>query len=267
MDKTSLLGIIISIIAVAFGFFYGGGTLSLLWSPESFVLVLGGTIGAVILSFTTQEVKTIPKLFKKIFNDKPVDYMQLIDHMENLAGKARREGLLSLESEIEEIENSFISRGMRSAVDGVDQSVIGEMLEFDISAMEARHRRCAKVFEAAGGYSPTIGIMGTVMHMVIIMTELAHPGELGPKISAAFLATLYGVAFANLFFFPFAEKLKGKSKDESLYLTIALEGIIGVQQGMNPIALREKLLVFLPEGLRNAGGEVADVEKEEVRAG
>ncbi|WCK54979.1 MotA/TolQ/ExbB proton channel family protein [Aneurinibacillus sp. Ricciae_BoGa-3] len=262
MDKTSLIGIVVSIIAVAFGFMYGGGTLALLWSPESFVLVLGATAGAVILSFTMKEVKTIPKLFKKLFNDKPMDFMGLIDMMENLAGKARREGLLSLENEIEQIDNVFIARGMRSAVDGVDQTVIGEMLEFDISAMEARHQRGAKVFEAAGGYCPTIGIMGTVMHMVIIMTELSHPEALGPKISAAFLATLYGVAFANLFFFPFAEKLKGKSKEESLYLTIALEGIIGVQQGMNPVALREKLLVFLPEGVRNAGGEIADVQKE-----
>ncbi|WP_027416546.1 motility protein A [Aneurinibacillus terranovensis] len=262
MDKASVIGIVVSMIAVGFGFLYGGGTLALLWSPESFVLVLGATIGAVILSFSMKEIKTIPKLFKKIFNNKSFDFIELIDLMENLAGKARREGLLSLENEIEQIDNAFIARGMRSAVDGVDQTVIGEMLEYDISAMESRHARGIKVFESAGGYSPTIGIMGTVMHMVIIMTELSHPELLGPKISNAFLATLYGVGLANLFFFPFAEKLKGKSREETLYLTIALEGIIGVQQGMNPVALREKLLVFLPEGARNAGGESVGVQKE-----
>jgi chemotaxis protein MotA len=262
MDLTSLIGIVVSIIAVVVGFMLEGGQLGFLFSPSSLILVLGATAGATVLSVTVKEVKTIPKLVTKIFNNKPIDFIKLIDLMENLASKARREGLLSLEQEIEQIDDKFIVRGLRSAIDGVDQSVIGEMLEYDISAMESRHQRGAKVFEAAGGYCPTIGIMGTVMHMILIMRELDHPESLGPKISAAFSATLYGVAFANLFFFPFAEKLKGKSKEEVLYHTIALEGIVGVQQGMNPVALREKLLVFLPEGARNAGGEKEDGQKE-----
>lgn len=264
MDLASLIGIAIALAAAAFGFFYDGGNLSLLWSASSFVLVLGGTIGAVTLSLPMKELKNVPKLFKKLFTEQRMDYLGLVNQMEELAGKARREGLLSLEQEIEQVDNKFIARGLRSAIDGVDQSVIGEMLEYDISAMESRHQRGAKIFENAGGYCPTIGIMGTVMHMVVIMTHLNEPHSLGPSISAAFLATLYGVAFANLFFFPFAEKLKAKSKDESLYLTIALEGIIGVQQGMNPVALREKLLVFLSEADRNieAGGEEINVQKE-----
>ncbi len=264
MDLASLIGIAIALAAAAFGFFYDGGNLSLLWSASSFVLVLGGTIGAVTLSLPMKELKNVPKLFKKLFAEQKMDYLGLVNQMEELAGKARREGLLSLEQEIEQVDNKFIARGLRSAIDGVDQSVIGEMLEYDISAMESRHQRGAKIFENAGGYCPTIGIMGTVMHMVVIMTHLNEPHSLGPSISAAFLATLYGVAFANLFFFPFAEKLKAKSKDESLYLTIALEGIIGVQQGMNPVALREKLLVFLSEADRNieAGGEEINVQKE-----
>ncbi|GEN35907.1 motility protein A [Aneurinibacillus danicus] len=264
MDLASLIGIAVALAAAAFGFFYDGGQTNLLWSPASFVLVLGGTAGAVILSLPMQDLKNIPKLFKKLFTEQKMDYMGLINQMEQLAGKARREGLLSLEQEIEQIDNKFISRGLRSAIDGVDQSIIGEMLEYDISAMESRHQRGAKTFENAGGYCPTIGIMGTVMHMVVIMTHLNEPETLGPSISAAFLATLYGVAFANLFFFPFAEKLKAKSRDEVLYLTIALEGIIGVQQGMNPVALREKLLVFLSEADRNieAGGEEVNVQKE-----
>jgi chemotaxis protein MotA len=264
MDLASLIGIGVALAAAAFGFFYDGGKINLLWSAASFVLVLGGTAGAVILSLPMNDVKIIPKLFKKLFTEQKMDYMGLINQMEELAGKARREGLLSLEQEIEQVNNPFISRGLRSAIDGVDQSVIGEMLEYDISAMESRHQRGAKIFENAGGYCPTIGIMGTVMHMVLIMTHLDQPESLGPSISAAFLATLYGVAFANLFFFPFAEKLKAKSRDEVLYLTIALEGIIGVQQGMNPVALREKLLVFLSEAHRNtgAGGEEVSGEKE-----
>ncbi|ERI07528.1 motility protein A [Aneurinibacillus aneurinilyticus] len=264
MDLASLIGIAIALAAAAFGFFYDGGTPTLLWSASSFVLVLGGTIGAVTLSLPMKELKNVPKLFKKLFTEQKMDYLGLVNQMEELAGKARREGLLSLEQEIEQVDNKFIARGLRSAIDGVDQSVIGEMLEYDISAMESRHQRGAKIFENAGGYCPTIGIMGTVMHMVVIMTHLNEPHSLGPSISAAFLATLYGVAFANLFFFPFAEKLKAKSKDESLYLTIALEGIIGVQQGMNPVALREKLLVFLSEADRNieAGGEEINVQKE-----
>ncbi|BAU29908.1 chemotaxis protein MotA [Aneurinibacillus soli] len=263
MDLASIAGILIALVAVIFGFTHEGGSLSLLWSVSSFVLVIGATIGAVTLSVSMTEMKNIPKLLKKLFNEQKMDYVSLVNQMEDLAGKARREGLLSLEQEIEQIQNPFISRGLRSAIDGVDQSVIGEMLEYDISAMEARHARGAKVFENAGGYAPTIGIMGTVMHMVVIMTHLNEPGSLGPMISAAFLATLYGVAFANLLFFPFAEKLKGKSKDEVLYLTIALEGIIGVQQGMNPVALREKLLVFLSEGARNiTGGDQVNVQKE-----
>lgn len=263
MDLASIVGILIALGAAAFGFFHDGGKIELLWSTASFVLVIFGTVGAIILSLSMAEVKNIPKLLKKIFTEQKVDYIGLINQMEELAGKARREGLLSLEQEIEQIDNTFISRGLRSAIDGVDQSVIGEMLEFDISAMEARHARGAKIFENAGGYCPTIGIMGTVMHMVLIMTHLDKPETLGPSISAAFLATLYGVAFANLFFFPFAEKLKGKSKNEVLYLTIALEGIVGVQQGMNPVALREKLLVFLSEEMRKVtGGEQADVKKE-----
>jgi len=262
MNKTTLIGILIGMVGAIGGFLMDGAHLFLLWSTSSLVIVLGSTIGATILSFGMSEIKHIGKLFKKIFQEDNNDYFELIKQLEDYSMRARREGLLALENDIDSVEDPFIRKGLRSLVDGMEYEMIGEMMEQEISAMEERHSRGAKIFEAAAGYCPTMGIMGTVMHMLVIMTELSDPGSLGPKISAAFTATLYGVFFANMFFFPFAEKLKGKSKDEVLYKTIAMEGILSIQKGVNPTVLREVLMVFLPLHMRKQ-----EEEYESGRAG
>lgn len=262
MNKTTLIGISVGLIAVLVGFsIEAGPNFGMLFSVSSLLIVLGATAGATILSFGMTEIKQLGTLMKKIFREDKQDYLELVRLMEDFAMKARREGLLALENEIDTVDDEFIKKGLRSLIDGVEYDVIEETMAAEIESMEERHARGAKIFEAAAGYCPTMGIMGTVMHMLVIMKELNDPGSLGPKISAAFTATLYGVAFANLFFFPFSEKLKGKSKEEVLYKTMAMEGVLSIQKGINPFILREKLIVFLPAYARGT------TEEETIKGG
>src|SRR5256885_9998291 len=177
--------------------------------------------------------------------------------MVSFAGRARREGLLALEDEIAEIEDAFTRKGLQLVVDGTDPELIREILENEIDGMAARHAQGAAPFEKAGGFAPTIGIIGTVMGLIHVLQNLSSPDTLGPAISGAFIATLYGVASANIVLLPMANKLKLLSHEEQELRTLALEGILAVQAGDNPRVVADKLLAFIPPADREAaeGGD------------
>lgn len=259
MDRATALGLIIAIAGSIGGFLFEGGELIGLISVASALIVLGATIGAVFISFPMSELKEIPKLIKLVFTEKDTDYNALIEKITDLANIARKEGILALEPLTQEIENKFLANGILMVVDGMDKEATKSIMEAEINAVAERHARRAKIFEAAGGYCPTMGIMGTVMSMISVLKELDDPGALGPKIAMAFTATLYGVGFANVLFFPFAEKLKSKSGAELVYMEICTEGVLSIQAGESPKIISEKLTVFINQGKR--------IEEEEKKDG
>ncbi|MCR4441834.1 MAG: flagellar motor protein [Peptococcaceae bacterium] len=261
MDIATLLGISIALIGVIGGYLYEGGALLGLFSVASALIVLGATIGAVFISLPLSEIKEIPKLIKLVLTEKDYDYNALIKKITELAHTARKEGILALESLTQEIDYRFLANGIMMVVDGMDKEATKSIMEAEISSVQERHFRRAKIFDIAGGYCPTMGIMGTVMSMISVLKELNEPAALGPKIAMAFTATLYGVGFANVLFFPIAEKLKAKSHAEMVYMEICMEGVLSIQAGESPKIISEKLLVFINQGKREE--EETETKKEE----
>lgn len=259
MDITTIIGLLSGFAALIIAFLLEDGTMGALASATAALIVLGGTFGATIISFTLEELKKVPAILRIAFQNQKYDFHSLIDEIVQLATKARREGLLSLEQNLDEIEDPFLRLGVQLVIDGVEGTLLQELLETDIYCMQERHKSGIAIFEAAGGYSPTMGIIGTVMGLVNVLGRMDDPGSLGPAIAVAFIATLYGVGFANLVWLPIATKLKAKNKKEIFYREICLEGILSLQAGENPAFIREKLLVFFDrrerEGYSSEGRE------------
>lgn len=247
MDLTTLIGLIIGFGGVIGGFLMDGGHFGSLFIASSGIIVMGGTIGAVTISFGTEELKTVPGFLKMIFTERSTDFAGSVENLVDTADRARREGLLSLESHLQDIDNDFMRRGLQLVIDGTDPELTRNMLEMEIAAYEQSQHLGVEIFTSAGGFAPTMGIVGTVMGLVHVLGNLSDPDTLGPAIAAAFLATLYGIATANLLWIPFGTKLKTKTARQVSLMELILEGILSVQAGENPRVIREKLLTFLPE--------------------
>lgn len=250
MDLSSILGLVLGFAMLVGGFLLEGGHFTSLLEPTAAMIVFGGTAGATIASFSMEDIKQVPQLFKITFTEKRYEVQELISILSSFAEKARREGLLSLERETATIDDDFLKQGIQLVVDGTDPALVRDILETQIEFTDQRHKIGAEIFEAAGGYSPTMGIIGTVMGLVHVLSNLADPDSLGPSIAVAFIATLYGVAFANVAWLPIGHKLKLKSKQERFVMEIALEGILSIQAGDNPSIVKEKLKAFLATKVR-----------------
>jgi chemotaxis protein MotA len=250
MDFASLGGLLLGIGALALAFILEGGNLGMLWTKTAFMIVFGGTFGATILSFTLEELKTIPHFLKVVFNEKKVDYLTILDNLVDTADKARREGLLSLESQLAEIDNVFLARGLQLVIDGTDPGLTNNIMEKEIEVFEKNEQVGYDMFMTAGGFAPTMGIIGTVMGMVHVLGNLSDPDKLGGSIAVAFLATLYGIASANILWIPFANKIKLRTNSEIFLMEMILEGILSIQNAENPRVLRDKLRMYLPAETR-----------------
>ncbi len=258
MDIGTIAGLGLAIGAILGSTLMEGGSLSALISPSALVLVIGGTIGVTIISNGLKECLGLPKLLAQTLRSRAYDPQSTIDRLVQLAQKARREGLLSLESEIADIDDQFLARGLQMVVDGSDIEAVRSVLETDISFMERRHSVGYTIFETAGGYAPTMGIIGTVMGLIHVLTNLSNSSKLGAAIAAAFLATFYGIFTANVFWLPIGTQLKAKTQRETDERSLCLEGILSIQSGDNPSTVRDKLAVFLPPSVvakGAAGGE------------
>lgn len=252
MDLTTLIGLFFGLGMLLLAFWEEGGAFTALLVPTAAMIVFGGTFGATIISYTMEDLKKIPYFFRVIFTEKKVDYGIVLESLVETADKARREGLLSLESQLATIENQFMARGLQLVIDGTDPDLTRGMLEMEIEAFENGEKVGFEIFMAMGGFGPTFGIVGTVMGMVNVLGNLSNPDDLGPAISVAFLATLYGIASANLLWIPFATKIKVKTARDVLLMEMILEGILSIQAGENPRVIREKLMTFLPIETRRA---------------
>jgi chemotaxis protein MotA len=249
MDKSTLPGFIFAVVALLGGAMMEGTTPDKLVMLPAFIIVFGGTIGAAVVSFPLSVAIGFPKVMQIAIKEVHHDLTHVVETFVKLSDRARREGLLALEQEAASLE-PFTRRGIQMVVDGSDPALVREILEADIDAMRERHKPGAGFFEAMGGFSPTMGIIGTVMGLVHVLENLSEPDKLGPLIASAFLATLYGIFFANAFFLPVASKLKSKSGEEAHIKQLIVEGVLAVQSGDNPRVVREKLDAYLPPALR-----------------
>ncbi|WP_148714769.1 flagellar motor protein [Chitinolyticbacter meiyuanensis] len=245
MDKTSIFGLLLGLIAIVAGQVLEGGHIASLVQPTAFLIVIGGTIGAVMLQSRATDFIAGVKLGKWVFVPPQHDFRQVLNVMVNWGQQARRGGLLALEAYVAGEKDPFVRRGLQMLVDGAEPDMIRRALELDIDAYEERARAAAKIWESAGGYAPTIGIIGAVMGLIHVMENLSDPSKLGAGIAVAFVATIYGVGSANLIFLPISTKLKHHIASETRRREMLLEGLVTIANGENPRMLESKLAGFL----------------------
>jgi len=218
-------------------------------------------------STSFQGFMTMPKLAIKAMKGEEFAAADTIEQMVGLSEKARRNGLLALEEDVAQIDDAYVRKGLQLVVDGTDSDLVRAILEQEIDAMAERHEAGARNYKSASGFAPTIGILGTVMGLVNVLSHLNEPAKLGPHIAGAFLATLYGVGSANVIFLPIANKLAEMSSEEINHRTMVLEAILSIQAGDNPRVLAEKLEAFVPPGQRGADGKSGKGEAKAAPAG
>src|SRR3954447_14944681 len=258
MKAATAIGIGVSILGLLMGSMMEGTSPAAFINIPAALIVFVGTFGATLAGSTIEQIKKIPALYKKAISPDKPDLSAQLETLVGFAERARREGLLALDDEVAELEDAFTKKGLQLVVDGTDPELVREILENEIDGMAARHHNGALPFEKAGGLAPTLGIIGTVMGLVHVLQNLSNPGTLGPAISGAFIATLYGVSSANLVFLPVANKLKLLSSEEQELRTMTLEGILAIQAGDNPRVVADKLLSFIPPADRLAESEAAE---------
>lgn len=245
MDLLSIFGVILGFTAILGGNYLEGGHATALLNGPAAVIVLGGTFGAAALQTPGPQLKLAFKRLTWVFKPRPVVFRAGIDKMVSWAMAARKEGLLGLESIAESEHDRFARKGLQLLVDGAEPDTIRNIMEVESLLLQSRDNDAARFYESMGGYAPTIGIIGAVMGLIHVMGNLADPSKLGPGIAVAFVATIYGVATANLLFIPIANKLKARARIDSEYREMVIEGIIAIADGENPRAIELKLTGFL----------------------
>ncbi|MED4532947.1 flagellar motor stator protein MotA [Metabacillus fastidiosus] len=247
MDKTSLIGLVLAVIAVGVGMVVKGVSVSALGNPAALLIIILGTIAAVVIASPTSEVKRIPKLFGILFKEQKIPAIQeLIPLFSDWAQVARKEGLLALEAKLSEVEDPFLRNGLLMAVDGQNAEFIRDVMNEEINAMEERHQAGASMFTQAGTYAPTLGVLGAVVGLIAALGYMNDIEALGHAISSAFVATLLGIFTGYVLWHPFANKLKTKSKHEVKVRQVMIEGVLSVLEGQAPKAIEQKLATFLP---------------------
>lgn len=254
MDLTSLIGPIAGIALILGSFIMEGGELGSLIQVTAALIVFGGTFGAVVFSFTQEQLLGAVMATKRVFFNQHVDQKEIITEIVRYATKARKEGVIVLEKEAKNASDSLIKLGLEAVSDGADPSLVRDLMETQLSQMEADSLANQKVWEAAGAYSPTFGIIGAVMGLINVMKNLADPSALGAGIAVAFVATIYGLIGANLVFIPMNTKIKNKDHHMFLAKQMMIEGILSIQAGESPALIERKLQAFILEKKEGHGG-------------
>ena len=251
MDKSSIGGVILAIAGIVAGLLIEGGNLSQILQPTAALIVFGGTMGAVLLQFPLNTVIAAFRRLGRVFAAPRKHNGQLIRLMVSFANKARRNGVVSLDSDLQTIQDPFLRQSLMLAVDGTEPSELRRIMRVSLDSTCESDERLPAVFESAGGFSPTIGILGAVLGLIQVMQHLDNIQEVGRGIAVAFVAPIYGVGIANLFFLPFAGKMRIRIRDEHLRREMMLEGVISILEGMNPRMLEIKLGGFIDDSTRN----------------
>ena len=246
MDIFLIIGLVGAFMVVLAGLLLKGASITILLSGEAIMVIIVGSLVGIINSFPKGEVVKLPKILGVLFSDKgKQDPAEIIAQLVEMSQTTRRDGLLSLESTIQGLENKFMKKGLEMVVDGLEPDLIKEVLEIEIESMEDRHRLGATVFSTAGGTAPTLGVMGAVIGLIGALGNLNDIEKLGESISSAFVATVYGIFLGYLVFHPFSSRLKRKSQEEIKNMNIMLEGILAIQAGNNPKSIERKLVGML----------------------
>lgn len=249
MDITTIGGIVAAVGLILLGQVLEGGHVGSIVQATAALIVFGGTFGAIAVSFPLKDLVRGLKLAKLAFISPKNDIEDLVKQIVELAGVARRDGVLALEQRLPSLQDEFLRRAVGFIVDGVDSTVTRDALETEIFHHFENDTVGAKVFEAAGGYGPTIGIIGAVLGLIHVMENLNDPSKLGGGIATAFVATVYGVGAANILFLPMANKIKRKLVLQKERRTLIAEGVLSIQAGLNPRVLEEKIRAYA--GIRN----------------
>lgn len=241
MDKISVLGLVLGIVAIVGGQVLEGGHVGSLSQPTALLIVLGGTMGAVMLQSPYATFIRGVKMVRWVWYPPVVDHQQLIKQVASWSQVSRREGLLALENVMNQLKDDFARKGLQLLVDGAEPERLREVLEVEINTYEQELKLSARIWEAAGGYSPTIGILGAVLGLIHVMENLSEPSKLGAGIAVAFVATIYGVGLANLVFLPMANKLKAHIARLVVRREMIVDGLVGIANGDNPRIIENRL--------------------------
>jgi len=251
MDFATIIGIVLSFGAVVGAFTLEGGKLESIVGLAPMLVVIGGTLGATIVTTSVSTVTKVPNYLWLAFSHRRQSFGMVIDHLVSLAEKARREGILGLEADLKHIREPFFRKAVQLLIDGTEVTVLREILETEIAFIEERHKRGIIFFQKAGGFAPTLGILGTVLGLVHALGNTSDASQMAGAIAAAFIATLWGVGLANLFFLPISDKLRMKNDEEVAFLELILEGVVAIQSGENPHNIRTRLNSFVSPANRS----------------
>ncbi len=258
MKASTGIGIGVAVFGILFAAIMEGTSPASFIDIPAVIIIFAGTGGVTLASVGMENMKRIPALYKLVMQAPEPDVAGRVALLVQLAEQARREGLLALDQRVAEVDDEFTRKGLQLVVDGIDPDLVREVLEAEIDGMTARHHSGAAIFDKAGGFAPTMGIIGTVMGLVHVLQNLASPSTLGPAISSAFIATLFGIGTANVIYLPVGNRLKSLSTAEVELRTLTLDGILAVQAGDNPRVVAEKLNSYIaPVNRLNGEGENA----------
>jgi chemotaxis protein MotA len=247
MDKSSFGGIVVAMVGILAGMMIEGGKIGQILQPTAALIVLGGTLGAVMLQFPLATVVSAGKGLARVFFGKEPNGEAVVTQLVTFANKARRSGIVSLDQDLSSVHDPFLKQALMLAVDGTEPAELRKIMQLDLDNRGEVEERIPQVFESAGGFSPTIGIIGAVLGLIQVMQHLDNISEVGRGIAVAFVATIYGVGFANLFYLPAAGKLKIRHREEQLHKELMLEGVLAILEGLNPRMVELKLKTFLSE--------------------
>lgn len=249
-DMATTLGLFLGLVAIIIGMAIDGGQLKfsglkLFYDLPSIFITVGGSFFTIMICYPMDTLKKLPATLKNAFLNKQMAHGEIVEKFVDLSKKARKEGLLSLEDEIEKIDDKFLKSGIQMVVDGLEPETIREILELEISAMEKRHTNGINLLKSWAGYGPAYGMIGTLIGLVQMLANLNDPGSLGPGMAKAIITSFYGSVMANFIFGPLANKLEVKTGEESDTMEMTLEGILSIQAGVNPRVIEDKLKTYL----------------------
>jgi len=259
MDLATLIGII-SGIGLVIGSILMNSGLDLFWSAPSAAIVIGGTGAAIMIAFPLQEVLRVIALATRVFAMKKSDNYQLIEMMVSICNVARKGGVLAIESKLKEVDNEFLKKGLELTVDGKDEATVNALLKREIKQILKSHKDGWEIFNQAGAFAPAFGMIGTLIGLIQMLSDLADVGSVGPKMAIALITTFYGAVMANLFFIPMTVKLKRRSASDTLEMNLVLEGIGYIRKGVNPRFMQEILENYIDSA-------VGKTEKKDDKGG
>ena len=251
MEISTVIGVVLGIISVFVGMILKGAPLTALNNPAAFLIIIGGTFSCLFIGFRMEQMKNFPNLIKMTFQaPKLQEQAELVRLFIELSQIARREGILALESKVQDIDDPFFRTGLSMVIDGMDPEFVSDVLDAELAVMAERHAEGRSMFTQAGTYAPTLGVLGAVVGLIAALGNLNDIDKLGHSIAAAFVATILGIFTGYVLWLPFANKLKIKSAQEIGQKRMIIEGILSLQAGGSPTAIEAKLMVFIPQTAR-----------------